>query len=273
MRTLVQLSDLHFGAIDEELLEPLRSAVAAVAPNLVVVSGDLTQRARPGEFRAARAFLDSLPYPRLAVPGNHDVPLYAVSQRLLSPLRRYRRHFAPEVETSFVDEEIAVVGVNTARSLVIKAGRINEEQVRRALSIFRAAPRGATRIVVTHHPLELPSLWREHKQLAGRAAMALETLAECADVYLSGHLHRTHSGQAESFAEARRGAPLIVAAGTATSTRGRGETNSFNVLRIRRGEIEVEHFCWDERSREFGGAGARAFRRMPGGGWQPVAQG
>src|SRR4051812_18927113 len=128
MRTLIQLSDLHFGAIEPALLEPLRRRIAALKPDLVVVSGDLTQRAKAGQFKAAREYLDSLPRPQVIVPGNHDVPLYDIARRLLSPLGKYRRHFAPEVETAFVDDELAVAGVNTVRSFVIKAGRINVRQ-------------------------------------------------------------------------------------------------------------------------------------------------
>src|SRR3954468_24673289 len=128
MRTLVQLSDLHFGAIDESLLDPLHRRVTALRPDVLVVSGDLTQRAKAAQFRAARRYLDSLPRPQVVVPGNHDVPLYDVVRRFLSPLGKYRRCIAREAETAFVDDELAVVGVSTVRSLVIKAGRINAGQ-------------------------------------------------------------------------------------------------------------------------------------------------
>ena len=109
MRTLVHLSDLHFGRVDAELLDPLVAAVAAATPALVVVSGDLTQRAREREFEEARDFLDRLPAPRLVVPGNHDVPLYRVWERFLSPLGKYRRIIEPDLEPSFVDGEISVM--------------------------------------------------------------------------------------------------------------------------------------------------------------------
>ena len=268
MRTLVHLSDLHFGAIDEGLLDPLRQRVAALRPDLVVVSGDLTQRAKAAQFLAARRYLDSLPRPQVVVPGNHDVPLYDLARRFLSPLGKYRRYLAPEAETAFLDDELAVVGVSTARSLVIKAGRINAEQVERVRAVFGSAPAGATRVVVTHHPLELPAAWDEQHQVAGRAPMALESLAQCgADVYLSGHLHRPHSGDVASFARAHRGSPLVVSAGTATSTRGRGETNSFNVLHVDAAQIAIEHFCWDDAARDFSARTARVFRRLLGGGW------
>src|SRR2546427_9837804 len=131
MRTLVHLSDLHFGRVDEQLIAPLISAVTEINPDLVAVSGDLTQRARTQEFREARAFLDALPQPQVVVPGNHDVPLYNVFSRFLQPLDKYKLHITDDLHPSYVDEEIAVVGVSTVRSLTIKGGRINEDQVAR----------------------------------------------------------------------------------------------------------------------------------------------
>ena len=115
MRTLAHLSDLHFGRVHAPVLEPLRRALAAIGPDLVVVSGDLTQRARAEQFREARAFLDSLPFPRLVVPGNHDIPLYNVVKRFAAPLRDYRRIVSRELCPVFEDDEVVVVGLNTAR--------------------------------------------------------------------------------------------------------------------------------------------------------------
>ena len=116
MRTLVHLSDLHFGRVDPALLSPLRALVEHLEPDVVVVSGDLTQRARSAQFQQARVFLDSLPGPQIVVPGNHDVPLYNVFSRFLTPLVKYRRHVTDDLSPEYVDEEIAVLGINTARS-------------------------------------------------------------------------------------------------------------------------------------------------------------
>src|SRR3712207_3725723 len=131
MRKLVHLSDLHFGRIDYRVLDPLVADVGAAGPDLVVVSGDLTQRARRAQFKEARRFLDALPSPQIVVPGNHDVPLYDVFRRFLRPLEGFRRYISDDLEPFYADEEVAVLGVNTARSLTIKHGRINERQVAR----------------------------------------------------------------------------------------------------------------------------------------------
>ena len=115
MRTIVHLSDLHFGRVDPRILTPLFQAVRDATPDLIAVSGDFTQRARRRQFVEARAFLDTLRFRTLVVPGNHDVPLYNVAARFLAPLASYRRYIADEVEPAFIDDEIAVVGLNTAR--------------------------------------------------------------------------------------------------------------------------------------------------------------
>ena len=129
MRVIAHLSDLHFGKIDAELLEPLRRLLHALKPDVLVVSGDLTQRAKPEQFREARRYLDTLPKPQVVVPGNHDVPLYNVLDRFLRPLTKFRSIIEPDLSPCHIDQEIAVLGVNTARSFVVKDGRINKEQI------------------------------------------------------------------------------------------------------------------------------------------------
>src|SRR6202163_3487806 len=129
MRSLVHLSDLHFGRVDPTVVGPLIEAVNRLKPDLIAVSGDLTQRARSGQFRAARTFLDALPQPQIVVPGNHDVPMHNVFRRFMQPLNKYRRYITAELRPSYADAEIVVVGVNTARSLTIKSGPLNEKQV------------------------------------------------------------------------------------------------------------------------------------------------
>lgn len=239
MRRLAHLSDLHFDRVDLAVLEALRRRLNALAPNLVVVSGDLTQRARARQFRAARAFLDSLPKPQVVVPGNHDVPLYNVFARFLAPLAGYRRIISEEVEPAFVDDEIAVFGINTARALAFKEGGVSEAQLRRVCGELDRAGGERTRIVVSHHRF-----------------MAMEKLARCGvDVFLSGHHHATRLGYADFAAPSA----LVVEAGTALSRRTRLEPNAFNLLRIAPRRIEVEHYAL--RAGNFVRAAVEAFSR------------
>ena len=196
--------------------------VNEIKPDLVAVSGDLTQRARSWQFQEARAFLDALPKPQIIVPGNHDVPLYNVFSRFLSPLDKYRRYITDDLDPFYVDEEMAVVGVNTARSLTFKGGRINELQVAWVREKICELSDEIVKVVVSHHPFDLPE-GRHENELVGRARMAMEALASCgADLFLAGHLHVSHTGHSSKRYKIEGHSALVVQAGTATSTRGRG---------------------------------------------------
>ena len=138
MRVIAHISDLHFGRVDDRIVAALTAEINASKPHLIAVSGDLTQRARVPEFRAARAFLDSFPQPKVIVPGNHDVPLFHLFDRVLRPLTKYRGYISADLDPYYSDEEIAVLGINTARSLVHKAGRINRRQVEISRSVAAA---------------------------------------------------------------------------------------------------------------------------------------
>ena len=251
MRTLVHLSDLHFGRVDRSLLDPLTARVKALVPDVVVVSGDLTQRARAGQFVQARRFLDTLPSPQVVVPGNHDVPLYNPFRRFVRPLDKFRRYISAGLEPEYVDDEIAVIGINTARSLTFKSGRINEAQVERVRSRLCTLDERMTKILVSHHPFDLPSHLGDHG-LVGRASMAMQTFARCgADMLLAGHLHVSHAADTTARYKIGDFSALVVQAGTATSTRGRGESNSFNALRIESARVSIERFSWDTSSGDF----------------------
>ncbi|MDQ6705853.1 MAG: metallophosphoesterase, partial [Acidobacteriota bacterium] len=131
MRTILHLSDVHFGRVDRATLRPLVETASQLKPDLVAVSGDLTQRARTSEFLEAQAFLRQLPRPQIVIPGNHDIPLHNVYARFVLGLDKFRRFISEDLEPYYVDDEIAVAGVNTARSLTWKGGRINRGQLDR----------------------------------------------------------------------------------------------------------------------------------------------
>lgn len=269
MRLLVHLSDLHFGRIDPLLVDPLRRKINDLRPHLVAISGDFTQRARRSQFAAARDFVESLEAKTLVVPGNHDVPLFDVAERFAAPLSRYREYISTNLEPVFADDEIVVVGINTARSLTWGEGRINEQQVDRAIERLSSAPTSAMRIIVTHHPFDLPPGVHE-KRLLGRSAMAMARLAKAnADLFLSGHLHISHVSHAAERYKLDGRSALIVQAGT-VSTRGRGEQPSFNVLKLNRPEIELQRHSWDDVAGAFVAHDAGCFRHEARG-WNRIA--
>ncbi|MEO8306828.1 MAG: metallophosphoesterase family protein [Pseudomonadota bacterium] len=257
----MHLSDLHFGRTDPAVIEPLIATVHALGPDCVVVSGDLTQRAKVDEFVQARAFLNRLPKPQIVVPGNHDVPLYRVWERVLGPFDNYQRCIDQNLEPSFIDDEIAVFGVNTARAMTFKGGRINEEQIELIRSRFAALPETCTRVIVTHHPFDLPDEPGNVK-LVGRARQAMEAFSTCGvDLLLAGHFHRSQAGDTSSRHDFPGYAALAVQAGTATSTRSRGEVNSFNVVRVSENSINVERHSWQTVSGTFQAEQTHRFRR------------
>jgi 3',5'-cyclic AMP phosphodiesterase CpdA len=268
MRTLVHLSDLHFGRVDQALLGPLRELVERIAADVVVISGDLTQRAKEEEFEAARAFLDSLPGPQIIVPGNHDISLYNVFRRFVKPLDRYRRYITDDLDPVYIDDEIAVVGVNTARSLTIKDGRVSHEQVAAIRERLNGVGPDVTRIVVTHHPFDLPDSFEE-RDLVVRAPMAMEVFAETGvDILMAGHMHASHAGSTAARYQIDQYAALVVQAGTATSTRGRGEVNSFNVVRVEPLRVEIDRYGWDVVHGQFSLVSTEKFIRA-GSIWSP----
>jgi len=268
MRVVVHLSDIHFGRVDLTTIGPLTEAIFRRSPHLIAVSGDLTQRARRREFANARAFLDNLTFPQLVVPGNHDVPLYNVFTRFLTPLARYRRAITDNLSPVYRDEEMIVVGVNTARSWTWGEGRINEAQVDQLVTHLAAVPRDLIRIVVTHHPFDLPEGVKEER-LLGRAEMAMKRLSAAgADLFLAGHLHISHISHAGERYDIGNHSALVVQAGT-LSIRSRGEEPSFNVLHIERARVAVERLVWNADARGFASAGHSEYVHSPRG-WTKV---
>lgn len=241
MRTIIHLSDIHFGKVDYAIVERLKEKIDEIDPHLVIVSGDLTQRARSHQFIEAREFLASLPQPQIVVPGNHDVPMYNVFARFFTPLKKYKRYISKNLQPFYKDEEIAVIGINTARSLTIKDGRINEKQVAQVREKMCDLSDKMLKIIVTHHPFDLPEGFDED-DIVDNAEDAMPQIADCgADVFLSGHLHVSHiSHTAERYKLDSGRSALVIQAGTATSTRGRGEANSFNVIEFEQPRLTVK---------------------------------
>src|SRR3954447_7873967 len=248
MTRLVHLSDLHFGAHDETLVEAVEQSVDALKPDLVIISGDFTQRARTEQFREPGAFLDRLRdagHEVLGVPGNHDVPLYDVLRRFLSPLARYRR-FIDDTLCPFVElPGVAVLGINTARSLTFKDGRLSESQVEFIRETFSRTDPEATRVLVTHHPLFALAVGEEVTPPVGRQEIALDAIEEAGgDVLLAGHHHHSSSHAAGALV-ARWGGALAVEEGTATSTRLREQQQSFNTIQIDGERVTVTVNAWE----------------------------
>ena len=285
-RTLLHLSDLHFGSPQARArARTLLGVIDALRPDLVAVSGDLTQRARSAEFAEAREFLDAMRAPRVVVPGNHDVPLWNVARRLLSPLGKWHRHLGTATQTTYLDAGLAVVGIDSTRRLGVKGGLVGSDDLWAVARTLHGAAEGACRIVVAHHPLEHAT-----KAGPGDTAMggrrALHALARLGvELVLSGHVHESGTFRPVDRSSGRDGPVLLVNAGTATSHRGRRserDANSFNLITVRSSEIGVatyvhspsgvtyvaEDVTWFPRVRR----AARRARRSGGGGGAPAVR-
>jgi 3',5'-cyclic AMP phosphodiesterase CpdA len=263
MRRIVHISDLHFGTEVPEVAEGLLRDVARQPAHLVVVSGDLTQRARRGQFAAARAFLERIPLPKVVVPGNHDIPLFNVITRFLTPLDNYRRFITEELSPRFYDAEIAVAGVSTARSNTWKDGEISAEQVDELRRFFEAQPSSVAKILIAHHPF-IPPVKDASAALVGGARAALRTLEACGcHLILAGHLHLAYMGDVRPYHVEIKRSILVAQAGTAISHRRREEANAYNLLTLDGPRLWIEVRVWN--GREFAGGEANEYDYDEGG--------
>lgn len=216
-------------------------------PDFVVLSGDLTQRAKPEQFREARAFVDRIPVPSLVVPGNHDVPLYRVWERIFDPFGAYKKYFSPELEPVYRDAELLVVGINTAFGWTFKDGRIPLRRLLEVETVLRSVPETVCKVVVAHHHLIPPPNFGTQRVLAN-AYEAIDLFSSAGvDLILSGHLHQAYIGNSEEFYPKGRPPVVILHSGTTASNRGRGgerERNTCNWIQVDGRSMVVSHLRW-----------------------------
>ena len=269
MLTVLHGSDLHFGKpFDAGVADVFLRTIREVSPDLLVLSGDFTQRAKIREFREAQAFLRALPdLPLVVTPGNHDVPLYRVWERLFTPLRNYREFISPELDAATSVEGATIVSLNsTAPRRAIVNGHLGDGQLLFAARAFEEAPKGDLRIVVLHHHLA-PAPDYESDQLLPGFQRCLDAFAKMeVELILGGHLHRAYvANSLDAYSGAEGHGQIVIAhSGTTTSTRGRARErnkHSFNLIEVSGYQIVVTHHQFLGEVRRFVPVRSHAFPR------------
>ena len=241
---LVHISDLHFGASDPAALECLAAALNESNADALVVTGDITQAGREREYLEAAAYFQRFTVPFMTIPGNHDAPVFSPILRMTDPWRRFRRILNTETGAILDLHDARVIGLNSARRggayLDWSKGRLSAEQIEGASKASHSAPPGALRVVALHHPM-LPAQGVAGQAVVGRAAKALDAFAEAGvDLILTGHVHLSSAKTHGPFSRAI----IMVGAGTASSTRVRGEAPSFNLIEGDKRRLSVSIFTY-----------------------------
>lgn len=259
MRRIAHVSDLHFGREDPEVVAGLARDLERMRADLVAVSGDLTQRARPRQFEAAARFLAGLPVPSLVVPGNHDIPLFDLATRLLRPFARYQRQVTPVLEPRYEDRDLAVLGLNTVEPFAWKGGTLRARHLA-MVGAWAAAAGPRLRVVVAHHPFAHAA--GGHSLVRGweRGIQAMEEAG--VDVVLAGHHHIAGHRETRAFAVGGPHRLIVVQAGTAVSRRVRGSPNGYNLLHVDGRMVTVEQRHWD--GQRFAAGTVQAYPRSGG---------
>ena len=228
MSVLLQISDTHFGTEQPQVVEALVALAAQQRPDVVVLSGDITQRARPAQFRAAKAFVDRLGAPVLAIPGNHDIALLDLWARLARPYARYAAVFGQALEPVHSTQDLLVIGVNTTRAWRHKNGEVSTAQIDRVAKLLTAASPRQLRVVVVHQPAAVTQDRDRPNLLRGHRAATQAWSAAGADLVMGGHIHLPYTLALQGLARQL----WVVQAGTAVSSRTRPNVpNSVNLLR------------------------------------------
>lgn len=245
MSVLLHISDTHFGTEQPHVVEALVALASQQGPDAVVLSGDITQRARPVQFRAAKAFVNRLGAPVLVIPGNHDIALFDLWARLTRPYARFAKVFGADLEPVYSSHDLLIVGVNTTRAWRHKNGEVSAAQIDRVAKLLSAARPRQLRLVVVHQPAGVIEGTDRSNLLRGHDAATRAWSAAGADLIMGGHIHLPYTLALQDLARRL----WVVQAGTAVSSRIRpGAPNSVNILRWDDASAEGGHCCierWD----------------------------
>lgn len=245
---IAHLSDLHFGAEIPDVVLGLHARLGEIAPDLVVISGDFTMAARPREFADARAFVESLPFPVVSTPGNHDIPVHNLAARFTLPLRRFRRAIGPVTGDRFESGGVALLSLNSARpwdlSFNWSHGRLSHRQIARADAFFSSHADAAFKALVVHHPFFVPEALPGFRTIGNGEEMLRVLARRRVDAVLSGHLHQQSRTTRRFEVESASHEIVLLQVATATSSRHRDQPNAFAVIETGDGDFKVSAEVW-----------------------------
>ena len=230
MKKIVHISDLHFGTENSEIANQLTDDINEIKPDVVVVSGDLTQRAKTKEFVKSQIFLDTLEYPRVVIPGNHDIPLYNIWDRVVNPFKRFDRYFN-ESDRYYSDDRLEIIGLNSVRNLRWKSGKLSSEQLKIGAIEFGKSDKNMIRILVIHHNLFHVSSSIDSEKLLKSKLWHRWLMENRIDLILFGHDHKSMV-EPVLFNDDKFIDFIFIQAGSGISNRTRGCPNSYNTIEI-----------------------------------------
>jgi 3',5'-cyclic AMP phosphodiesterase CpdA len=258
MTVLMQISDTHFGTERASVQNALQQLTHEAQPDVLVLSGDITQRGTRAQFSAARSFINSLNVTTvLAIPGNHDIPLFNIAARLFRPYARYSEAFGKILEPEFENDELLVLALNTTRRYRHIDGALSAEQIERVAARLEQSPRACWRIVVTHQPMAVPSATDANNLLHGHRQALQRWAAAGANLVMGGHIHLPYVMPLQGGLTGLSDGLWAIQAGTALSHRVRADApNSVNVLRFEAAtaaasQVEVERWNYDANTQRF----------------------
>ena len=234
---ILHLSDLHFGRIEPKVLSALESFIKThkESLDLIILTGDLTQRAKKSEYLEARKFLDTFDCPLFLIPGNHDIPLYNIFLRLFTPYRKFLKYIGPLAKNFYEDDNLAVYGIWSTNHFTIKSGRLFKKDIKDLEDKFKDIPDHKIRIIASHHPL----LDKGSHHLKSKIKKMIDLRPH---LFLSGHEHQSNV----QYLNDEKQFPLLISSGTSSSSRVRDESNSFNLISIDENKsVTVETFAFE----------------------------
>ena len=231
---IIQISDLHFGMHNEALINPFFLDLAQLKPDLIMISGDLTQRATTEQYHLLRHFLNTLPAPYLTVPGNHDIPLYNVYNRLSQPFAKYQKYVSPSLEAHFINNEVKILGVNSATPYKIKDGKLSKKTIKQIRDSF-AQDNGLINILFFHHNLNYFS--GMHHPLNNAEEFIHYLQDSSIHLVCTGHLHYANL---KLIPKNSQNHCAILHAGSLLCERNKDDKNSFYVIDVNKMRCTID---------------------------------